>query len=186
MIDHIYQDIPGWFAGEKVYARAVREAKEGARFVEVGSWKGKSASFMAVEIANSGKNIEFTCVDHWEGSDERAHKTDEDVQAGTLYETFMDNIAPVRTHIGTLRTSSLDAASQFKDESLDFVYLDAAHDYESVKADIEAWLPKLKKGGTIAGDDYALPWVGVMKAVDEAFDGLKPLSIANTQWVSRK
>ena len=185
-MDHIYQDIPGWFVGEKVYARAVREAKDGARFVEVGSWKGKSTSFMAVEIANSGKNIEFLCVDHWEGSEERAHKADEDVQAGTLFDAFNRNVEPVKDYIKPLRMSSLEAAAQFEDDSLDFVYLDAAHDYENVKADIAAWLPKLKKGGTIAGDDYALPWVGVMKAVDEAFGGLKPLSIANTQWVSRK
>lgn len=183
---HIYQDIPGWFVGERVYASAVAAAKDGAKFVEVGSWKGKSSSFMGVEIANSGKQIDFYCVDHWEGSDERAHKNDADVQAGTLFEAFLANVAPVKDRIKPLRMSSLDACAQFEDGSLDFVYLDAAHDYESVKADIAAWLPKLKKGGTIAGDDYALPWTGVMRAVDEAFDGLKPLSIANTQWWSTK
>jgi len=53
-----------------------------------------------------------------------------------------------------LRLDSLSAASLFSDESLDVVYLDAAHDYESVYADMEAWYPKVKRGGLLAGHDY--------------------------------
>ena len=38
--------------------------------MEVGSFLGKSAVFMAVEIINSGKRIKFDCIDHWKGSEE--------------------------------------------------------------------------------------------------------------------
>jgi hypothetical protein len=58
----------------------------------------------------------------------------------------------------------------FQDKSLDFVYIDAAHDYENVKKDILAWLPKVKNGGYIAGHDYRYdPNIGVYEAVNDIF-----------------
>jgi hypothetical protein len=49
---------------------------------------------------------------------------------------------------------SVEAAKQFEDGYFDFVYIDANHTYESVIADLEAWYPKVRKGGMIAGHDY--------------------------------
>lgn len=72
------------------------------------------------------------------------------------------------------RTTSLEAAAAIDDHSLDFVYLDARHDYVSVLEDLEAWYPKLRVGGVIAGHDYVdghFPEgdFGVRSAVDEFF-----------------
>jgi hypothetical protein len=55
---------------------------------------------------------------------------------------------------------SPDAARNFADESLDFVYLDANHSYLAVRADLEAWYPKVKVGGLFAGHDYLDGYVG--------------------------
>lgn len=68
---------------------------------------------------------------------------------------------------------SISASKRFKDNSLDFVFIDAAHDYESVKADILAWLPKVKNNGILAGHDYYPEhpeYCGVYQAVHEIFD----------------
>lgn len=65
---------------------------------------------------------------------------------------------------------SVEVASQVEDGSLDFVYIDGAHDYDNAKADIKAWAPKVRVGGIIAGDDfYDFPSGkgGVMRAVTE-------------------
>ena len=70
MIEHYWQTVPGWFHAEGLYRRMVEGAKDGSLFIEIGSWKGRSASFMGVEIANSGKKIDFWCVDTWAGSPE--------------------------------------------------------------------------------------------------------------------
>ena len=83
-----------------------------------------------------------------------------------------------------LRTTSLEAAEQTADGSLDFVYLDGRHDYESVIADLYAWCPKMRPGGIIAGHDYVdgnLPsgLFGVRSAVDEFF-GERRLQVHDT------
>ena len=52
------------------------------------------------------------------------------------------------------RATSLVAAKRFADASLGFAYLDAAHDYESVLADLIHWAPKIEKGGALCGHDY--------------------------------
>ena len=49
---------------------------------------------------------------------------------------------------------SVTAAKQFTDQSLDFVYIDADHSYESCLADINAWHPKIRVGGILSGHDY--------------------------------
>jgi Methyltransferase domain len=58
--------------------------------------------------------------------------------------------------------------------------LDANHSYESVKEDIEAWFPKVKKGGLFAGHDY-IHWAGVKKVVDEIFK--KQVSLSRSSWL---
>jgi hypothetical protein len=67
-MEHFYQTVDGWFNFREIYDAAIREAQPGAVMVEVGSWYGRSAGYLAVEIANSGKQIDFYCVDTWTGS----------------------------------------------------------------------------------------------------------------------
>ena len=72
------------------------------------------------------------------------------------------------------RRTSTEAAGHVADRSLDFVYIDARHDYDSVIEDLAAWFPKLRPGGLIAGHDYVdgdFPQgvFGVKRAVDEFF-----------------
>lgn len=171
---HFYKTIPGWFpasGGDFLYKAAVEWAPEGSYFVEIGAWKGCSAAYMAVEIANSGKLIAFEVIDHFKGSNEAAHQSDSDVQAGKLRQAFEWHVRTVRDFItDVLEDDSVHAATRYRDGSLDFVFIDASHDKESVIADIRAWLPKLKPGvGVIAGDDFSDPAMEVGDAVKSVF-----------------
>src|SRR3989344_7498757 len=53
--------------------------------------------------------------------------------------------------------TSAEALGQFKDDSVDFVYIDADHSFNHVVFDIHEWLAKLRPGGIIAGHDYFKP-----------------------------
>ena len=79
---------------------------------------------------------------------------------------------------------SLSEVAKYPDDYFDIVYVDAAHEYESVKADIAAWLPKVKTGGVICGDDYVAGWPGVVQAVDEAFPKIN--RVGGHQWWVKK
>lgn len=69
------------------------------------------------------------------------------------------------------REDSLVAATRFRKACFDFVFLDADHGYESVKPEIVAWLPLVRKGGVIAGHDFRKKYPGVKQAVEECFPG---------------
>lgn len=167
-LPHFYRHIQGWASFLELYEEQVELApKTGALFVEIGAWKGRSTAFMATQIANSKKNIRFFTVDHFLGSAEHIKRGEPEVVEGTLYETFLRNIAPVRKFVDILCESSIQAAQRFPDKSIDFLLLDGSHDYESVLADLRAWWPKMKPGVIMAGDDYRKP--GVRQAVTEFF-----------------
>jgi len=181
-MEHFFQGIDGWFNFVSIYNYAVDMGEDGDHFVEVGAWKGRSAAYMAVEIANSGKQIKFDVVDTWQGSEE--HQTDQMVITDSLYNHFLENLKPVEAYYTPVRMTSLEAAAQYSDNSLDFVLLDASHTYEDVKADIQAWLPKVKSGGILAGDDYHHTWQGVVDAVTEMIP--EPQIVDNVTWAYKK
>ena len=183
-MEHFYQKIgEDWFTYPNLYKKMVTNATENSHFVEVGVWKGRSASFMGVEIINSNKDIKFDCIDTWEGSVE--HKEFDIVVNKELYNLFIENIEPVKNVINPIKLSSLDAVNLYDDESLDFVFIDASHEYEDVKNDILAWLPKVKVGGILAGHDYLQMWPGVIMAVDELL-GVNNIEIDELCWIYKK
>jgi len=168
-MEHFYHNIQGWFDFQVLYTAIVDTVADNstAHFVEVGSWKGTSSAYMAVEIINSGKSIRFDCVDTWQGSEEIQHKSDLYIQQNELYDHFISNMKPVEGKYNAVRLASVAASELYDDASLDFVFLDAGHRYEDITADIKAWQPKVKPGGILAGHDYHYP--DVTRAVNEAF-----------------
>ncbi len=76
-----------------------------------------------------------------------------------------------------IKKFSVDASRDFKIHSIDFVYIDANHQYEFVKQDIMVWYHKVKIGGIIGGHDYGE--IGIKKAVNERF---KKFNTGNKDW----
>jgi SAM-dependent methyltransferase len=152
-----YTDIPGWFNEEWLYDRMMSQAPENAIFVEVGCWLGKSTAYCARRIHDWGKSILLYAVDTWEGSPNEPAMVEAVAQAGgSVFNLFRRNMeeAGVIESIRPLKMLSVSAAGLFADKTLDFVFIDADHRRDAVQADIAAWRPKIKSGGTLAGHDW--------------------------------
>lgn len=176
-MQHFYQEIQGWFSFPNLYKEMVEKFND-AIFVEVGSWKGTSSSYMAVEIINSKKKIKFYCVDTWKGSEE--HQDDKDVINDTLFNVFINNMKSVKEYYFPIKNNSKEASKLFEDNSIDFVFIDASHKYEDILNDIKCWLPKVKYGGIIAGHDYE--YKSIKDAVAVYFSDIK---VQENCWVHK-
>lgn len=161
-----YKDIPGYCDFHSFYKEVFDELPDGANIAEIGVYLGHSMAYMATLAKESGKKITIYAVDTFEGSEE--HKIS---GISFFYDAFCKSIFDLglRSYVIPVYSPSVCAAGFDYIPDLDFCFIDAAHDYENVKADILAWRMKVKPGGVIAGHDYCSAWPGVMDAVDEIF-----------------
>ena len=188
-IRRYWYQIDGWFTWRSAQEEAVSHFPEGSRFVEVGTYLGRSICSLGELVKQSGKNISVIGIDTCEGSGpeglrgknyhESAVKEGGGSFAAALHKNVLD--CGLGDTITLIISDSVSASRLFAAASLEWVHLDARHDYTSVKADIEAWLPKVKPGGWLSGDDYdEEKWPEVVKAVNETLPGAKQWS--NQQW----
>lgn len=178
-----YKDIPGWFDYEALFDKAVDDAPSGSRwslFVEVGCYLGRSTAYLARKIKESGKNILLFAVDHGFGSpggeDYHLHEPVLKENGGNFAGKFVSNLRDcgVLDVVVPIITTSQQAAELFTPLSLQFVFIDAAHDPESVRRDLGTWWPLVTAGGTLAGHDYNGCWLGVVDAVNQFFGIPRP------------
>lgn len=95
-------------------------------------------------------------VDRWSASGDKS-KNDGPLTQKAL-DGFYQNLCSLRRDfwpfLRLIRNDSVAAAAEVADGSLDFVFIDADHTYEAVRADLRAWWPKVRIGGTLAGHDF--------------------------------
>jgi hypothetical protein len=167
---------------------------KGAVCAEIGVWKG-GFSARILQIVEPRK---LHLIDPWVYQEEFHEALYGDMAGGqdfmdAVYESVASRFRDEIEH-GTVelhREYSQDAASRFRDDYFDFVYVDGNHVYEYVKQDLELFLPKLKRDALLAGDDYHnRGWWGdgVTRAVDElaSGDAVDLVSIDRDQFVLRK
>lgn len=82
------------------------------------------------------------------------HGEADDAGQEARYQRVLEKARKFGGRCQVMRATSEQAAPTFKDSSLDFCYLDAAHDFDSISADIKLWAPKMKPNSVFAGHDY--------------------------------
>lgn len=114
---------------------------------EIGTDKGLYAEMLLKSIPN----LKLYCIDPW--------KAYEDYKDLTRQNIFDINFRITQKRLekynaDIIRKTSMEAAGDFGDNSIDFVYIDGNHEYEYVLEDIKKWTKKVKPGGIVSGDDY--------------------------------
>jgi MMP 1-O-methyltransferase len=144
----ITSQVDGWLTdreGELLYNLATRCSGKGV-IVEIGSWKGKSAIWLASGSRDSSK-VKVHCVDPHTGSPEHGP----DVQ--TLAE-FNSNIAKagLQDLVVPLVMTSEEAVRNW-DKKVELLFVDGNHEYEEVEKDMVSWFPYLTEGAIVALHD---------------------------------
>lgn len=115
---------------------------------EIGVWKGK---FAAV-LCHANPRLKLICVDPWSVQPDYLSAWNTKENMDYSYMKARKKLAAY--DIRFIRKTSVDAAKEIPDGSLDFVYIDGNHRYENVAQDILAWVPKVRTGGVVSGHDY--------------------------------
>lgn len=156
--------VDGWLKdqeGELLYTLAGKCTGKGV-IVEIGSWKGKSTSWLGAG-SKAGNSIMIYAIDPHIGSSEH-NKIFGKVQT---FEEFNSNIknAKIEDIVVPIVATSEEAAEKFE-HPVELIFIDGAHEYEMVKLDFELWYPKLIDGGIMAFHDTTW-WAGPKKLVKE-------------------
>ena len=167
---------------------------DGSRFVEVGNFLGRSLCSLGEVVRTAGSASPSLASTRAGAAASKAREARTITArpspqgggtfAGTLHRNIIE--CGYADSISLIVADSVTAADFFADQSIDWVHLDARHDREHVKADIAAWLPKIKADGWLSGDDYdEVKWPEVVSAVQEPLPEARPWSIDQWRWMVR-
>lgn len=154
----LFYSIEGFFFFSDAYSYLFNVLSEGNVFVEVGTYKGKSICYMAEMVKLHKKNIKLFSIDNYSNCGFSNQITFEEAKNNLIIRHLDDVVL--------INGDSVDIAETFNDNSVDCVFLDGDHRYQSVINDLSSWYRKLKSGGFLAGDDYTRVF-SVQEAVDD-------------------
>ena len=122
--------------------------------VEIGTFRGDFAEYFLRESPYSY----LFCIDPYKKFDEGIYKDNINSHSQEQYDAIyeqtrkrLEAVAPRRFQIK--RQLSIEAAKDFPDQSVNFLYIDGNHDYKHVMEDLTTWLPKMARNGILVGDD---------------------------------
>lgn len=152
---------------------------ENLTMLEVGSYNGESAQV----FLNTNAFSSIYCLDAWEGGYDSRDWASNNIANSEQY--FLNFAKQNPDIIKVYKNYSREIPSLFEDEFFDLIYIDANHSFDAVKADILSCLPKVKKGGYIAGHDYGYSMFEVKDAVDQTI-GQPDKIFCDTSWIKLK
>lgn len=121
---------------------------------EIGTWKGEYAEM----LCKHNPDLHLYGVDPWQVSvyepeEIKAGVTVAQEQYDEYYQRTLRRLSPY--DFTAIRKTSMEALKDFADNSLDFVYIDANHDFVNFTNDLHFWIKKVRYGGIISGHDFA-------------------------------
>lgn len=157
--------IEGWMTHRELQC-LYEWSKYHHHIVEVGSWKGRSTSaFLQAKRDKYEETGEFPgwvfAVDTWQGSPAEIEDRHAEAKERNILQQFLENVGDSEWLIPLQMKSSSAARSILL--GVDVVFIDASHNYEDVKEDLELWGKRATK--LLCGHDWT--WPSVRQAVTE-------------------
>lgn len=148
-----------WFGGNhaRVFADILKKKPNGL-YMELGTWTGAGSTRF---VAKSFPHMTLVCVDTFKGSEEHLKHPTQSKIAANLWSLFCVNRWEERSRIFPVRKPSVEGMQAVAGATVapDFIYIDAAHDADSVHVDVRTALTLFPKA-IVFGDDYVLPGKG--------------------------
>ena len=134
--------------------------------VELGVDRGEYSEV----LCKSNPELHLYSVDPWASFayEPNTYVNEEQSYFDKNYNETKERLAPYTCTL--VRKTSAEALQDFSDNSLDFVYIDANHDFPNFVFDLHYWLKKVKVGGIISGHDYAVFSYSKFNHVKRALD----------------
>ncbi len=124
---------------------------------KVGAEIGVKRGSNAVAICRQMPDVKLYLIDLWP-------EQSKNLRFEAYYQQTKKRMGPYDATF--MRMTSMEAVGKFKNCSLDFIYIDAAHDFDNIMLDLIYWVPKVKIGGIVSGHDYSVFPGGVLRAVN--------------------
>ena len=140
---------------------AVSVIGTGSKCIELGVQWGEHAKLIFDELRPSSLYL----LDSWQSGVEHG-TTENDEYYEELFNRTKETFSNYN-NVKLIRDRTDVAHLKFYDKYFDFIYVDADHEYSAIKKDLNNWMPKLKRGGIIAGHDFDDRRPGVIRAVNE-------------------
>ncbi|WCB45555.1 class I SAM-dependent methyltransferase [Nitratidesulfovibrio vulgaris] len=155
-------------SGRHLFALCYLQSEKGD-VIEIGSWQGRSTSYLAraTHLSNNGF---FFAIDHFKGNiGKEQHYTVEKKDLTDLKGFFLENMKNIGLHdvVNLYDMPNVDAVNHLKSREIRFLFIDGDHTHAGVVRDIELFFPLLVNGAIVVFDDFSNAFPGVISAVKD-------------------
>lgn len=160
---------------DRNYLASLVRSQRCQRVVEVGCYTGMTTR----ALVDASPDVIVHCIDHFEGNDsDELGEIAKGYGKDAIRAAFCRNLRDVLFGRVFLHEGTSELYAGLWPFPVDMVFIDAKHEYEDVKRDIELWTPHVKRGGILCGHDY-----GVFNGVGRAVDEITPDEVKGFVWL---
>ncbi len=177
-----YNDVPGWGNFGTIHTNVLSNIPEGSTVVELGVAFGRGIATLVEMSRNLNKKFRIVGIDNFQGESKEDY---DKYYSGFGLKSTVEQLARFGVcadeyEIMVGNTSEL--AKEF--DKAHYVFLDADHSYAGVSKDLEAWWPRIPKGGYMGGHDWEFSTVSA--AVKNMFSGVSIQVVEKECWLVKK
>lgn len=180
------ETIHGWMTRQELrwLFQQARAQPQGATWVELGTWKGRSFFTVAMGLRRGSRLVAIDTFTPEVASLPFVPTCD---WVSDHFEAVLSAVRRLRSdlQVDVMRQDTSEASQLFAVDSVDVVFCDADHSREGLERDLNAWLPKISPGGLVAGHDYSNGFPALMQLVDERFPE-RVIEPDTSIWYARK